>query len=76
MSPQFELLSALAQEIQEMKVQLGQLMADCAEKQELAGSLVSVWAPCRICHCHGSDQRVQDEDFEKSTSSDTESQLL
>ena len=78
MTSQFEMLSILAQEIQKIKVQLGQLVADFEEKQELAGGLVSIpQAPCRICHSHASGWHVQGEDFEgRSTSSNHKSQLL
>ena len=74
---QFETLSILVQEIQDMKVQLGQLVADFAEKLESAEGLVSIpRTSCKICHGHASGWRVQGEDFEGiSTSSDYESQL-
>ena len=55
------MLSILAQEIRDMKVQLGQLVADIAEKQELAGGLVSI--PCRICDGHMSGRHVQGDRF-------------
>ena len=73
---QLETLSILVQEIQEMKVQLGQLVADFAEKPQSAGGLVSIsQVPCKICgRARGWD--VQGEDCEgTSTSSDHESQL-
>lgn len=77
MTSQFEILSILVQEIQEMKVQLGQLVADFAEKPESAGGLVGISrAPCKICCGHASGWHVQGEGFEgTSNSSDFESQL-
>ena len=72
-----ETLSILVQEIQEMKIQLGQRVADFADKPQSAGGLVSIsWVPCKICHGHASGWHVQGEDFEGTlTSSDYESQL-
>jgi len=77
MSLQFELLSTVAQEIQGMKVQLGQLVANFAAKQDLAGGLVSTsWALCGICRSHTCGQRMQHSDLEESqTFSEDESQL-
>ena len=47
---QFEMFSALVQEIQEMNAKLGQFVMDFAAKQELAGGLVKIsQGPCRIC---------------------------
>ena len=73
-SLQFEMLSTLVQEIQEMNVQLGQLVADFAAKQDLGGGLVRIsQVPCRLCHSlHG--QHGQNDDSEESLS-DNESQL-
>ena len=72
---QFEMLSILAQEIQEMKVRLGQLVADTAEKQELAGLLSISQASCRVCRGRASGRHAQGDDFEeRSVSSDYESQ--
>jgi len=75
-SLQFEMLSALVQKIQEMNVQLGQLVADFAAKQDLGGDLVSIsQIPCRLCHTHYG-RRVQNDDLEESlTLDDNESQL-
>ena len=39
---QFEMFSALVQEIQEMNAKLGQFVTDFAAKQELAGGLVKI----------------------------------
>jgi len=77
MSLQFELLSTVAQEIQGMKVQLGQLVANFAAKQDLAGGLVSTsQAPCGICRSHTCGQHMQHGDLEESqTFSKDESQL-
>ena len=75
MTSQFQMLSILAREIQEMKVQLGQLVADFAGRQELNGELVSILqVPCRICCASG--WYVEGENVEeKSTTSKYESQL-
>ena len=64
---EFELLSTVAQEIREMKVQLGQLVADFAAKQDLAGGLVSTsQAPCWICRNHICGQHMEYDDLEES----------
>lgn len=61
---QFEMFSALVQEIQEMNAKLGQFVMDFTAKQELAGGLVKIsQGPCRICgHAsthHTCDDNVQ-----------------
>ena len=75
-SSQFEILSKLVQEIQDMKVSLGQLVADFSAQRELAVSVS--WTPCRICAtCHGRMRAQDDDDFEESSGSfsDEASQL-
>jgi len=66
LTSQFEALTFLAQEIQDMGVQLGQVATDVAATQELVRGLVATpQAPCRICcACE-----------ERSIYSDHESQL-
>ena len=67
------MLSTLAQEIQEIKAQLGRFVTDFAEKQELAGGLANIsQGSCRICE-HASTQHMQDGDVEFD---DGESQFL
>ena len=76
LSSQFERLSKLIQEIQDMKVSLGQLVADFSAQQELAVSVSRT--PCRICvTCHGHMRAQDDDDFEESSGSfsDEASQL-
>ena len=74
-SYQFELLATLVRELQEMKWQLGQIAADVTVKQKPAGIVGTTRAPCRICHGHGNDQRVEDDGCDgESTFSDEESQ--
>ena len=76
LSSQFERLSKLIQEIQDMKVSLGQLVADFSAQQELAVSVSRT--PCRICvTCHGRMRAQDDDDFEESSGSfsDEASQL-
>ena len=74
-SYQFELLATLVRELQEVKWQLGQIVADVTVKQKPAGIVSTTQAPCRICHGHGNDQRVEDDDCDReSTFSDEESQ--
>ena len=75
-SSQFEILSKLVQEIQDMKVSLGQLVADFSAQRELAVSVSRT--PCRICvTCHGRMRAQDDDDFEESSGSfsDEASQL-
>ena len=52
-SPTFEMLSTFIQDIQEMKVHLGLLVADFATKQEPGGGCVGIpQGPCRMYRSH------------------------
>ena len=69
------MLTTLIQELQEVKWQLGLLVADTtATKQELAGIVGTTLAPCQICRCRSIDQHVEDEFDRGSAFSDEESQ--
>ena len=62
------MLHTLVQEIREMKVQLGVLVADFAAKQEPAGSRVSISeGPCRMCYSHSGMGREQNNDFDTTS---------
>ena len=73
-SSQFEILSKLVQEIQDIRVTLGQLAADFSAQRELAISVSRT--PCGICATRHGRMRAQD-DFEEGSGSfsDEESQL-
>ena len=61
---QFEILSKLVQEVQAMRANLGQLVADFAAQWELAVSISGT--PCGLCAAGNGHTSAQDDDFKES----------